>query len=230
MRDVRDQLSNVWRAASRMTAKQGNGRSVMFIAARDDEGTSSVAASFALLAEKRVQKTAWLVDLDVRRNAAFKAFEEGFADGIGAPGRAFDASLRQEQIYSIVPRVAGGSDDKLLTAHEIQGARLLVTRFRNERLRQGQRVQIRTAPNWWRALRAVADWIVVDAPSLERSPAGLAMASQMDSVILVVEADKTSAEDVVAARREIEAHGGEIVGVTMNRVGADARFASRFGG
>lgn len=230
MRDLRDELSNVWRTASRVNAADGGGRAVMFISARDEEGVTSVAASFALLAEKRVQKAAWLVDLDLRRNSAFKAFEAGFANKVGSPERAFDASLRQEQIYSIVPRVATGADEKLLTAHEIKGSRLLVTRFRNERLRQGQRVQVRTAPNWWRALRGVADWIIVDAPSLERSPAGLAMASQMDGVILVVEADKTTAEDVVAARREIEAHGGEIIGITMNGVGADARFASRFGG
>ena len=230
MRDMRSDLGNVWRVASRLTASSGGGRAVMFISARDGEGTTSIAASFALLAARRVEKAAWLIDLDLRRNPAFRAFETGFADRIGKPGRAFDASLRQDPIYSVIPRVADNGADKLLTAHEIDGARLLVTRFRNERLRQGQRIQIRTAPDWWRALRKVSDWIIVDAPSLERSPAGLAMASQMDGVILVVEADATSAEDVVAARREIEAHGGEIIGVTMNRVRADARFANRFAG
>ncbi|MEM8616740.1 MAG: hypothetical protein AAGF20_07375 [Pseudomonadota bacterium] len=229
MRDLRDNLGNVWRTASRLTSKSGGARAVMFVSARDQEGTSSVAASFALLAARRVQKQAWLVDLDLRRNSVFKAFERGFAKHVGRPGRAFDASLRQKPIYSIVPSLAGGRDQKLLTAHEIDQTRLLVTRFRNEHLRQGQRVQIRTAPDWWAALRRVADWIIVDAPSLERSPASLAMASQVDGVILVVEADVTRAEDVVAARREIEAYGGEIVGVVMNQVGSDARFADRFG-
>ncbi|MEL7231811.1 MAG: hypothetical protein AAGJ85_04810, partial [Pseudomonadota bacterium] len=60
--------------------------------------------------------------------------------------------------------------------------------------------------------------------------AALAAASQMDGVFIVVEADRTSAEDVVAARREIEAHGGEVRGLIMNRVGSDARFADRFAG
>ncbi len=227
MRDLRNDLGGVWRAASRMTASRGGGRSVMFIAARDGEGTSSMAASFALIAAQRASKTAWLVDLDLRRNQAFKAFEAGFAGADSRPARAFDGSLRTDQFYQIVPRVAENADTKLLTACEIQGHRLLVTRFRNERLREGQRVQIRTAPDWWRALSKISDWAVIDAPSLARSPAGLAMAGQMDGVVLVVEADQTHAEDVIAARRDIEAHGGKIIGVAMNRVKADARVASR---
>ena len=230
MRDLRGDLGNVWRAASRLQAASGGGRSIMFIAARNGEGTTSVAASFALLAGRRSQKSAWLVDLDLRRNPAFQGFETGFAEGVGKPGRAFDASLRQEQIYAVVPRVATNGQDKLLTAHEIEGERLLVTRFRNERLSQGQRVQVRKAPDWWQALRKVADWTVVDAPALERSPAGLAMVGEMDGVVLVVEADRTSAEDVINARREIEAHGGQVIGVVMNRMKADARLIDRFVG
>ncbi len=230
MRDLRGDLGNVWRTASRLSSGSGGGRTVMFISARDGEGVTSMAASFACLACRRVERPAWLIDLDLRRNRLYKGFEEGFARGIGRPGRAYDASLRKTPIYSIVPRVVKGEDEKLLTVHEIEGARLMVTRFRNERLQKGQRVQVRTSPEWWQTLRKMADWITVDAPSLERSPAGLAMASQMDGIILVVEADATSAEDVVGARREIEAHGGNIIGVAMNRVGSDARFADRFSG
>lgn len=230
MRDLRKDIGSVWRATSRLTAARGGGRSVMFIAARDGEGTSSMAASFAIIAARSAAKTAWLVDLDLRRNPAFAAFERGFASDIGKPGRSFDGSLRTEQIYQVVPRDSAGDDTKLLTACEITNERLLVTRFRRERLQPGQRVQVRTAPDWWRALSKISDWAIVDAPSLARSPAGLAMASQMDGVILVVEADRTHAEDVLAARRDIEAHGGEVIGVAMNRVKRDARMASRFNG
>lgn len=230
MIDLRDRLDTVWRAASRLTAASG-GRCVMFMSAREGEGTSSVAASFALLAARKSQKSAWLVDLDLRRNSVFAAFEQGFARGVGAPGRAFDASLRTDPIYTItpadLPRGTAGASKKLLTVHEIEKTRLLVSRFRNEELRSGQRVQLRTQPGWWKTVRKAADWIIVDAPALSRSPAGLAMAAQMDGVILVVEADKTSADEVLGLRREIEAHGGKPAGVVMNRVGADARFADR---
>ncbi|WP_084398867.1 P-loop NTPase family protein [Henriciella aquimarina] len=233
MRDLRDQMDSVWRAASRLTAERG-GRCVMFISAREGEGASSLAASFALLAARRSEKAAWLIDLDLRNNRAFEAFEKGFARGAGKPGRAYDASLRTDPIYTLspgaVPGKGKGAASKLLAVHEIEKTRLLVTRFRNELLARGQRVQLRTQPGWWQSVRRAADWIVVDAPALATSPAGLAMAGQMDGVILVVEADSTGADEVIALAREVESHGGKVAGVVLNRMRADARFADRLAG
>ena len=231
MRDLRKDLNNVWRASARLTSPSGS-RAVMFIAARSGEGTTSMAASFALLASKRSRRTAWLVDLDLRRNGVFKGFQSGFARRVGKPGRAYDAGLATDQIYAVSPQTAtqGGQPagpEKLLTAHQIEGERLMITRFRNDRLRPGQRVRVRSQPRWWRALRKAADWIIVDSPALERSGAGLAVASQMDGVVIVVRADHTSAEDLVALKREIEAHGGTIIGVVVNAIRADARLIDR---
>lgn len=206
----------------------------MFMSAREGEGTSSVAASFALIAARKSQRAAWLIDLDLRRNAMFAAFETGFVRDAGEPGRAFDASLKTDPPYTLTPkgldRSAASVENRLLTVHEIKGTRLLVSRFRNEELKRGQRVQLRTQAGWWQTVRRAADWIVVDAPALSRSPAGLAMASQMDGVVIVLEADSTGAEELIGLRREIEAHGGRVLGVVMNRIGADARFADRLAG
>ncbi len=230
MHDLRADLSNLWRAAARMTSAEG-GRTILFVSAKAGEGTSSVAASFALIAAEKSPRSTWLVDLDLRRNAAYRAFEEGFAANAGVPGRAFDASLGRAPPYSVSEAAqANGEGNKLLTAHQVQGTRLLVTRFRNERLRPGQRVQLRAQPGWWSTVRQAADWVVVDAPALERSDAALAVASQMDGVVVVVRADKTRAEDVATLRMEIEAHGGKVVGVVMNRMRADARLADRISG
>lgn len=230
MHDLRNQLGDVWRSTMHLTKGAIGGRSVMFVAAHNGEGTSSVAASFALLASQYVEKTAWLVDLDLRRNCAFNAFEEGFAEGVGKPGRAFDASLRQEQIYTLEPPALSGPQKKLLSAYEIEGQRLLVTRFRNEHLGSRSQVQVRTSPAWWQALDKISNWTIVDAPALERSPTGLAMASQMNGVFLVVEADRTSPEAVSNARDEIEAYGGSVLGVVMNQVRRDARLFERYAG
>ncbi|MEM5518202.1 hypothetical protein WNY37_14680 [Henriciella sp. AS95] len=233
MRDLRHKLDRTWMTASRLTPQSG-GRCVMFISAREGEGTSSVAASFALMAARKSQKSTWLIDLDLRRNAMFAAFENGFVRDAGEPGRAFDASLKTDPIYTLTPpgvdRGSPNAANKLFTVHEIKKTRLLVSRFRNEEMRAGQRVQLRTQPEWWRTVRRAADWVVVDAPALSRSPAGLAMAAQMDGVIIVMEADSTGAEELIGLRREIETHGGTVVGIVMNRMGADARFADRLAG
>ncbi len=233
MKDLRHKLEPIWRAATRLTPSEG-GRCVMFMSACEGEGTSSVAASFALIAAGKARKSAWLIDLDFRRNEAYSAFAKGFGKGVGKPGRAYDASLRTDPIYSLVPSVVDehqrAAERRLLGVHEIKNSRLLVTRFRHEALRKGQKVQLRTRPQWWKRVRSATDWVVVDAPSLSRSQAGLAMASQMDGVFLVLEADSTGAADVIGLRDEIEAHGGRVAGVVMNRIGADARFADRLAG
>jgi len=227
MRDLREDLEPIWRTAMRVPTIGDGGRVILFVSALNGEGTTSVATSFACLAARRSEKQAWLIDLDLRRNAVFRGFETRFARDIGRPGRAYDASLRQPPIYSIAPRLEDVRQEKLLTAHDVEGLPLLITRFRNERLTEGQKVQLKPAPEWWAALRRMADWIVVDAPALQRSRAAMTLASAADAIVLVVEADRTSAAEIASARRDLQASGGNVIGVVMNRVGADAAFVER---
>lgn len=227
MRDLRKDVADLWRAASQLRSTRG-GRVIQFISAHSGEGTSSVAASFALIAASRSTKTAWLVDLDVRKNPQYTAFSHGAIKDVSRPGHALDASLGAEQIYSVTGHENEPAYGKLLNAHQIQGLRLLITHFRNDRLSQGQRVQLRTAPGWWTALRAAADWIVIDSPATDRTRAGLAFVSQADGVVLVVKADETSAADVAGLKQDVELHGGQVIGVVMNRIQDDALIAARF--
>ena len=83
MRDLRPDLSTLWQSVSRLRSARG-ARSVMFVAARSGEGTSSMAASFALIAAEHAARTAWLVDLDLGVNEAFGGFDTGFAGGVVA--------------------------------------------------------------------------------------------------------------------------------------------------
>ncbi len=228
MRDLREDLDPVWRATSRLSGVSAGARAVMFVSARSGEGVTSMAASFACMAARRAEKPVWLVDLDLRNNSVFNVFTKRFARDVGPPARAYDASLRQSPIYKITPRVANGRQQKLLTAHDIKGVPLLVTRFRSDRLKPGQNVILQDSPGWWEALRSIAGWVIVDAPALESSAAALTMADVVDGVILVVEADSTSPAEIDSARREIEAKRGRVLGVVMNRVRGDARFAERF--
>ncbi|MEM7327780.1 MAG: hypothetical protein AAF437_03510 [Pseudomonadota bacterium] len=228
MRDLREDLEPVWRALTRLRAAAPGGRVIMFTAVQPGEGVSSMAASFACLAARRSEKPAWLVDLDLRRNRAFQGFQGGFARDIGKPGRAYDASLRQEQIYRVTPAIEGARQNKLLTAHDVDGVPLLVTRFRGDRLQPGQTVRTQASPDWWQALRGLSSWAVIDAPALEKSSAAATMAPVVDGIILVVTADQTSASEIASARLELEAQQGRVLGVVMNRIRGDARFAERF--
>lgn len=228
MRDLREDLDPIWRLANRLSTPGDGARVIMFVSSLSGEGTTSMAASFACMAARRSEKPAWLVDLDLKRNRAFGGFERGFARDVGKPGRAYDASLRQAPIYAVSPKSSDARQGKLLTAHEIEGLPLLVTRFRRERLQSGQRVGLRNSPDWWAALRKTAGWVIVDAPALDRSAAALMMAGEADGTVLVVEADRTNAIDVASAMRDLESKDGRVLGAIMNRVGADAKLADRF--
>ncbi|MEO1188676.1 MAG: hypothetical protein AAFW60_06360 [Pseudomonadota bacterium] len=228
MRDLREDLEPVWRATARISAPASGGRVIMFTSARVGEGVTSMAASFACIAARRADKPVWMVDLDFRRNPVFQGFQNGFARDVGRPGRAYDAALRQDPIYRITPRIDGARQSKLLTAHDVDGLALLVTRFRGDRLKSGQRVRTQQASDWWQALRGISSWAVIDAPALERSSAATTMAPVADGIILVVTADQTTAQEIDAARQELEAHNGRVLGVVMNRMRGDAQFADRF--
>lgn len=229
MRDLREDLEPVWRSTARLCPPDLGGRVIMFTSARVGEGVTSMAASFACMAARRSDKPAWVVDLDLRRNPVFEGFQAGFARDVGTPGRAYDATLRETPIYQITPSVEGGRFGKLLTVHDVEGLPLLVTRFRGDRLQAGQKVRTHVSEDWWRAVRKISGWAVIDAPALERSTAALTMAPVVDGVILVVRADQTSAQEIEAAREALEARNARVLGIVMNHVRSDAKLAARFG-
>jgi Mrp family chromosome partitioning ATPase len=231
MKDVRRDLADLARSLERIPARNG-GRQVMVIGADLEDDASSVAASLSLLMSGRASKSAWLIELDLVGNQQFHAFQNNLFRKTGRPGRAYDASLNVKPFFQIVPELRTRNGEKrvrpkYLAAHQIESSKLMVTRFRNELLHQGQRVQINSQADFWHRLRGVADWAVIDAPPLDFSRAGLAVCRHMDGVICVVTADNTKVDQITALRSEIETHGGHCLGVVVNGVKGDARFADR---
>lgn len=234
MLDLRSDLDSLWRASARLSPAKG-GRAILFLSAKPGAGTSSIAASFALNVAQRSRKTAWLVDIDFAANPVIDGFEAGFASGVGRPGRPYDASLGQIPFFDVsapgqATTRASLQSGKLLAAHQIKGTRLLVTRFRNERLDYGQKVRLSARPAWWKALRRSADWIIVDVPAFETSKASLNLVKNMDGVVLVVNGDDVNPESLTSVKRDIHAAGGHVLGVVMNQMRADALLADRLAG
>lgn len=222
---------NLSRSVERIPSRAG-GRQIMVIGAQEEEGTSSVAASLALLLSGRSARSTWLIDLDLIGNGQYSAFQGDFFRKTGRPGRAFDASLKSRPFYQVVPavRTRNGVPQqtvKYLGVHQIDNTRLFVTHFRTELLQIGQKVQVNSTPDYWASLRKVTDWTVVDAPALQTSRAGLAVCRHMDGVIIVVRADETRVDQISSLITELESHGGHCLGVVANEVKADARFADR---
>jgi len=106
---------------------------------------------------------------------------------------------------------------RLITARPCLGGRLGVRRFAAEGLRAGQRAEVLADSRYWRALRQHADTVMIDSPVSDRSDTAVIVVPFVDATVLVVAAESTAANEPMLLRDEIEASGGRIAGVVMNR-------------
>ncbi len=66
-------------------------------------------------------------------------------------------------------------------------------------------------------LRAQFQYILFDCPALRRSGDTLGIASLVDGLLLVVEADRTTKTEMLQAERQIETAGGRLFGSILNK-------------
>jgi Mrp family chromosome partitioning ATPase len=197
------------------------GRVIQFVSAAAGEGVSTVSREFARLAAVRARKPVWLVDADLDQQGQQEAIA-GQEARFGRLGQAATASPDGQVFYAVSPQLLARdgsaiSPSRLLTARPCLGTRLWVTRFRMESLRSGQRAEVLPDAHYWDAMRKHADTVVVDSPSADRSDVAITLAPYVDATIIVVAAESTAANEPVILRDEIEAVGGRIAGVVVNR-------------
>ena len=194
---------------------------VQFVAAKAGEGTSTVAREFARAAAERSTKGVWLIELDLLRGEQHAVMADD-PDEYGDLGEPAQASPDGSMFFTVEPPVRGvdgrpWSHATYLAAYAVGGQRFWVTRFRREALRAGQSVQIVSKGEYWKAIRGFADYVVVDAPSAERSRAAMAVSRFMDANVLVVAADNADKTAPARLRDDIEAAGGSCAGLVFNK-------------
>ena len=219
MVDLTTEMAGLWAALGPAPAHRG--RVILFAAAQTGEGVSTVAREFARMAAVRGRRPAWLVDGDLTQQAQMEQVEAQ-PDRFGRLGPAVQASPDGSAFFTVAPPMRGRdgravAPGRLMTAKACLGGRLYVTHFHNEVLRAGQRAEAVNDSRYWTRLRAHADTIVIDAPAADRSDMILTLAPLADATVLVVAAETTDAAGPVALRDEIDAQGGRIAGVVMNR-------------
>ncbi|MDP3405924.1 MAG: hfsB [Brevundimonas sp.] len=219
MVDLTSEMAGLWAALGPAPAHRG--RVIQFVCAHTGEGTSTVAREFARLAAVRARKPVWLVDADLARPEQQDAVAAQ-PDRFGHLGPATASSPNGAGFFAVTPPVMGRdrkpvAHARLMTARACLGGRLWVTRFRAELLRSGQRAEAVPDPRYWDAMRQHADTVVVDAPAADRSDLAIILAPWVDATVLVVAAESTAPNEPVILRDEIEAVGGQIAGVVVNR-------------
>ncbi|MFS0709902.1 P-loop NTPase family protein [Brevundimonas phoenicis] len=219
MVDLTTEMAGLWAALGPAPAHRG--RVILFAAATSGEGVSTVAREFARMAAVRGRRPVWLIDGDLPQQGQMEQVAAE-PDRFGRLGPSVQASPDGSAFYAVSPPLRGrdgkpAAPGRILTAKACLGGRLYVTRFHMELLRAGQRVEAVDDPRYWTRLRAHADTVVIDAPAADRSDMALTLAPLVDSTVMVVAADSTGAAAPAALREEIDAAGGRVAGLVMNR-------------
>lgn len=219
MVDLTSEMAALWAALG--PAPGHRGRVVQIAAANSGEGVSTVAREYARLAAVRARKPVWLIDADLAQQGQMEAVAAE-PDRFGRLGKAAIATPDGSIFFAVTPRIMDRQGKpvhpaRLITARPCLGGRLWVTRFATESLRSGQRAEAVSDARYWDALRQHADTVVIDAPAADRNSLSITLAPYVDATVLVVAADSTAANEPLILRDEIEAAGGRIAGVVVNR-------------
>jgi len=84
-------------------------------------------------------------------------------------------------------------------------------------LAEPQPVNLEVVETLLSRLRPQYDFIVLDAPPVNRYADTSVLATKVDGVILVVEADRTAVAEAETAKRQLDKVGARILGVVLNR-------------
>lgn len=211
---------------ARLPGAGPHGRLVLVVAARGGEGASTVAREYARAAAVGAARPVWLVDGDFDRPSQFEA-AGAEADRFGWPGRARSASPDGSCFFAVEPPWTDGdgrrvADAEHLFARPFLDGRLWITRFRPSALQGGREARAVADGRYWRALKAAAGEVVVDAPAAERSALAVAVAPYADLVLMVVAGERTGAVETLALKRRLIAAGAPAIGLVWSAPGRPA--------
>jgi len=188
--------------ARTLVSRGARGAAVMVVPVAPGDGASFIARALAQRCARLADGQVWLYDLDFARNPQ-SAGAEFSADG-------YDGALHGSRFWRCEPEGAGR-----LALRRPDGERIFLSRFEREP-GSVRRVEFRSAPEYWDKVRRACRLAILDAPA--GSPAITALARDLDGVVLVGDASSTRRSQAGALAGRIEASGGRVLGVVVNRV------------
>ncbi len=180
-----------------LEAKRNELRSVMLVSALAREGVTTVALGLAATMAEVARQGVLVIDM----NPANPAVAERLGVRTG-PG------LGEVLAKQVAPRDAIVATP---VAHlSVLGTgRLPVDFSQPDTLAQFEEMV--------KGLRADFDFVIIDAGSLEGTPDSLLVGSRIDSVVLVVQAERAGADTVREASADLRAAGARLLGAVLNR-------------
>ncbi len=175
-------------------------RRIGFCAANPGEGTTSMAANYALFLGRHGKRVT-LVETNMRRPSLAEHFDVKSSPGLWdiLDGTVKVAEALQEQISPGVNLITAG-----------KAPRDLLVGSENFNLSE-----------LFAELDEHNDLIVLDVPPLNSSPEANVILPQLDGVIFVVQANRSRACSVQRSVKSLEFMGAKVIGSVMNKVQYD---------
>jgi Mrp family chromosome partitioning ATPase len=172
-------------------------RSVMFVGSRTNEGTSTIARHLARVASERLEKSVLLIDIDRSRPDlhVYTNLKPAFGgDGASVPDDPIGNALCQ-----------------------VEESSLYVMPLFQKTMVRPRTLDSAKGCSFWDPLKERFDLIIVDSPPATKFPDGPAIVSQVDGVILVVEAERTRWQVALSVKEKIINSGGNLLGTVFNK-------------
>lgn len=171
---------------------------IQFIGSGEGEGTSTIAREFARVTIMRLGQSVLLLDAD-RHN----------------PTQHFFCNVSPE--YCLDDIVQAGSEDPDKALYQVGTSSLFVSLISRNSNSGSNIFDSAGVERIWEALKARFDLILIDSPPATMSPDGFGIFKKADGVVIVVEADRTRWPVVESVKEKILQHGGNILGVVLNK-------------
>jgi len=169
---------------------------ILFLSAKEGEGTSTIVREFARVAAKKLGKLVFLLD-----------------SGLNAPKKCLFLHITPECGWEELAREGAG------VVEDARCGEMDLEMCPTDLLSGDGPINFYT-PNildFWQSLRQKYDLVLIDSASASSSPDGIEIARRVDGVVLVVEAEKTRWQVVENLKEKIENSGGNILGVVFNK-------------
>jgi Mrp family chromosome partitioning ATPase len=166
-------------------------KSVLFLSISRGAGASTAALHFARSLAQDIDVRVLLINADLREPGAAPAMDDPGLTDLVEPLKILSSQSGHGHLH-VVPWGRGYADPAVL--------------FQSKRFRA-----------FMAQCRQQYDYIVVDGPPLDEAPESIALCTNVDGVILVLDARCTHHRIAAWAKNRIEQAGGTILGVALNR-------------
>jgi capsular exopolysaccharide synthesis family protein len=199
-RDPRDSALAYEKIGAWLTNPATHGKrvqTVMVVAPRAGTGNTTTAALLAETLANVKKRRVLIIDSNFRTpslNMVFQVKNNGGFTEVACDGVPFEAQIQPTNRPNLFVLTCGQASISPAEVFEGEAIEQLLVKLKEQ-----------------------FDIIIFDAAPVIEFPDSFALASKVDSIILVTQSERTAIEDAQQAKRYLEHAGGHIMGVVLNR-------------